>query len=115
MKVKLEDVCINQSSNLIQRDIEYLSGDYPVFGAAGFIKNIDSYKQEKEYIAIVKDGAGVGRTMLLPAKSSVIGTLQYLLPKENINIGYLNYALIKLNLAKYASGATILLIPVCIC
>ena len=32
-----------------------------------------------EYVAVVKDGAGIGRVMCLPEKSSVIGTMQYLL------------------------------------
>ena len=107
MRVKLEDVCSNQSSNIIQRDIENLVGEYPIFGASGFIKNIDTYKQEQEYLAIVKDGAGVGRVMLLPPKSSVIGTLQYLIPKDNIIPNYLFYVISNMNLGKYANGATI--------
>lgn len=107
MRVKLEEVCSNQSSNIIQRDIENLVGEYPIFGASGFIKNIDTYKQEQEYLAIVKDGAGVGRVMLLPPKSSVIGTLQYLIPKDNIIPNYLFYVISNMNLGKYANGATI--------
>ena len=65
--------------------IENATGAYPIYGAAGYIGNIDFYHQEKEYIAVVKDGAGVGRTMFLPGKSSVIGTLQYIVPKEKKN------------------------------
>ncbi len=107
MLVKLEDVCVKDSSNIAQKDIENLEGDYPIYGASGFIKNINTYKQEKDYIAIVKDGAGVGRAMLLPAKSSVIGTLQYILPKDNIVPTFLFYAISSLNLNKYANGATI--------
>lgn len=107
MRVKLEDVCISASSNLAQKDVVGLEGNYPIYGAAGYIGNVDFYHQEKEYVAVVKDGAGVGRTVLLPAKSSVIGTLQYLLPKENILPEFLLYVVQSMHLEKYYSGATI--------
>ena len=107
MKVKLEDVCERGSSNLRQSDVEGKTGEYPIYGAAGYIGNVDFYHQEKPYVAVVKDGAGIGRTMLLPAKSSVIGTMQYLLPKENILPEYLNYVVQYMHLEKYFSGATI--------
>lgn len=45
--------------------------------------------------------------MLLPAKSSVIGTMQYLLPKGNVLPEYLYYAIRHMHLEKYFSGATI--------
>ena len=45
--------------------------------------------------------------MLLPAKSSVIGTMQYLLPKENVLPDYLCYVVQYMHLEKYFSGATI--------
>ena len=84
-----------------------MTGEYPVFGASGFIKNIGVYQQEKTYVAVVKDGAGIGRTMLLPGKSSVIGTMQYLLPKENVLPKFLYYAVKSMHLEKYYTGATI--------
>ena len=107
MRVKLEDVCERGSSSLKQSDIEEKSGDYAVYGASGRIGNADFYHQELPYIAVVKDGAGIGRTMLLPAKSSVIGTMQYLLPKENVLPKYLYYVVRHMHLEKYFSGATI--------
>ncbi len=58
-------------------------------------------------MAVVKDGAGIGRTMLLPAKSSIIGTMQYLLPKGNVLPEYLCYVVRYMHLEKYFSGATI--------
>ena len=105
--VRLEDVCSSASSNIAQKDLSDLKGDYPIYGASGLIKNVDFYKQDKEYIAVVKDGAGIGRTYLLPAKSSVIGTMQYILPYDNIDISYLYYAITFMRLEKYFSGATI--------
>lgn len=107
MRVKLSDVSSKASSNYAQKELQGLSGIYPVYGASGFIKNIDSFQQEKEYIAVVKDGAGIGRTMFLPGKSSVIGTLQYILPKENIEPKFLYYAVKSMHLEKYFTGATI--------
>lgn len=106
-KVKLGDICEKGGSNIAQKDVENNNGNYPIYGAAGLIKYVDFYQQEKEYIAVVKDGAGIGRAMKLPAKSSVIGTMQYIFPKENVSIDYLFYLLSHLNLAKYFSGATI--------
>ena len=107
MRVKLGDVCERGSSNLRQSDIEGKTGDYPIFGAAGYIGNVGFYHQEKPYVAVVKDGAGIGRTTLLPAKSSIIGTMQYLLPKENVLPEYLYYVVRYMHLEKYFSGATI--------
>jgi len=105
--VTLGDVCSAVSSSIAQKDLTDNDGDYPIYGASGLIKKVDFFKQEKPYIAIVKDGAGVGRTMLLPAKSSVIGTMQYILPDERIDIRFLYYLLVKLDLARYYTGATI--------
>lgn len=104
---KLGDVCKKATSNLAQKDLDGRSGEYPVYGASGFITNVDFYQQENPYIAVVKDGAGVGRVMKLPAKSSVIGTMQYIIPNGDIDISYLAYAMEHMNLSKYYTGATI--------
>ena len=107
MKVKLGDVCDKGSSNLKQSDVINQNGQYPVYGAAGLLGNIDSYHQDKPYVAVVKDGAGIGRVTLHPGYSSVIGTLQYLLPKENVLPEYLYYVTKHMHLEKYYTGATI--------
>ena len=107
MKVKLEDVCERGTSNLKQSDIAKTSGDYPIYGASGYIGNTNFYHQEKPYVAVVKDGAGVGRAALYPANSSVIGTMQYLLPKDNVLPKYLFYVVSYMHLEKYFTGATI--------
>ena len=104
MRVRLGDVCERGSSSLKQSDVEGKTGNYPIFGAAGQIGFVDFYHQEKPYVAVVKDGAGIGRTTLLPAKSSVIGTMQYLLPKENVLPEYLRYVVQHMHLEKYFSG-----------
>ena len=104
---KLGDVCSKATSNIAQKDLDGRHGEYPIYGASGLIKAVDFYQQESPYIAVVKDGAGVGRVMKLPAKSSVIGTMQYIIPGKNVDIGYLAYAMENMNLAKYYTGATI--------
>lgn len=104
---RLGDVCSKATSNIAQKDLDGRHGEYPIYGASGLIKTVDFYQQENPYIAVVKDGAGVGRVMKLPAKSSVIGTMQYIIPGKNVDIGYLAYAMENMNLAKYYTGATI--------
>ena len=105
--VRLGDVCEKGSSNIAQNEITDNNGEYPIYGAAGFIKNVDFYKQEKPYIGIVKDGAGVGRVSIHPAKSSLIVTMQYIFPKENIDIKFLAEFLKYQNLSRFYTGATI--------
>jgi len=105
--ITLGEICKKGSSNIAQKDLEGNVGDYEIYGASGFIKKVNFYHQEKPYIGIVKDGAGVGRAMLLPAKSSVIGTMQYILPNDDIDIRYLYYAIDNMNLGKYYMGAAI--------
>lgn len=103
----LADACTPMSSNIAQKDLVGKEGQYPIYGASGLIGFVNFYKQECQYIAVVKDGAGVGRVFCLPPYSSVIGTLQYLIPKEGIDVKYLSYALQFMHLEKYYTGATI--------
>lgn len=106
-ELRIKDICDKGSSNLKQKDVEGKNGLYPVYGASGIISHIDTYHQEEKYIAIVKDGSGIGRVTFMPAKSSVIGTMQYILPKEGFNINYIGYCLQSLDLSKYKQGAAI--------
>ena len=101
------DVCVSASSNISQNKLEEDEGDYPIFGASGLIKKISFYHRDKPYLSIVKDGSGVGRVTKMVACTSVIGTLQYILPKENIDLDYLNYSLMSVDFKKYVAGAAI--------
>ena len=49
-KLKIKDICTKGSSNIAQNKIEGLSGDYAVYGASGYVQNVDFYHQEKPYI-----------------------------------------------------------------
>ena len=104
---KIKDICDKATSNIAQNKLLGMSGDYPVFGASGYVQNVDFYHRDKPYIGVVKDGSGVGRVNIYPAFSSILGTLQYILPKKGYLIGYVAYALKGLNLEKFASGAAI--------
>ena len=107
MKVQLGDVCERYSSNVAQKDITEVKNGYPIYGATGIVGNIGKFQQDSKYVAVVKDGAGIGRAMLLPAKSSIIGTLQGLIPNNKILPEYLFFAVQHMALKKYYSGSTI--------
>lgn len=104
---KIKDICDKASSNIAQNKITELDGDYPVYGASGYVQNVDFYHRDTPYIGIVKDGSGVGRVNIYPAFTSLLGTLQYILPKAGNSLNYIAYALRSLNLASFASGAAI--------
>lgn len=105
--IELAELCDKGSSNLVQKDLVFDSGIYPVYGAPGEITKVDFFHQRKPYLGLIKDGAGVGRVMQLPANSSVIGTIQYIFPKENVDLKYLYYLIKYLDLGKSNTGATI--------
>ena len=105
--IELAELCDKGSSNLVQKDLVFDSGIYPVYGAPGEITKVDFFHQSKPYLGLIKDGAGVGRVMQLPANSSVIGTIQYIFPKENVDLKYLYYLIKYLDLGKSNTGATI--------
>lgn len=104
---KLEEVCEVSSSNLALKDVKDLDGKYPIYGASGVVAWADFYHKEDEILGIVKDGAGFGRVFILPPKSSVIGTLNYLKNLENTNLKYLYYFLKTIDFSKYVYGAAI--------
>ena len=105
-EVAIKDICNKDSSALKQKEL-LPEGKYPVYGASGIAGYLDSYQQENEYIGIVKDGSGIGRVAFYPEKSSLIGTMQYILPKKGYNIRYIGYCLQSLDLSKYKQGAAI--------
>lgn len=105
-KTKLEKVCEKQSSTISIGKIEDNSGEFPVYGATGILKNIDFYMVKADYISIIKDGAGVGRLFLCKGKSSVLGTLDIIKPK-NINLYFLYCLLSHIDFGKYSTGSTI--------
>lgn len=105
-QVPIKDICEKGSSALKQKEV-LQEGNYPVYGAGGIVGYLDTYHQENPYIGIVKDGSGIGRVDFYPEKTSLIGTLQYILPKKGYDIRYIGYCLQSLDLSKYKQGAAI--------
>ncbi len=104
---QLGDVISNGSSNISINKIKDDFGDYPVFAAKGYVQNVSFYHQEEEYLAVIKDGAGIGRVTKHPAKSSIVATMQYLLPKKGFDINFIKYFLESVDFEKYRKGSTI--------
>jgi type I restriction enzyme S subunit len=104
---QLEDAVKKGSSNISLNKIKGKDGEYPVFAAKGFVQNVSFYHQEEDYLAIIKDGAGIGRVSKHPAKSSVVGTMQYLIPKEGFDIDFIKYFLEGIDFEKHRNGSTI--------
>lgn len=107
VRKSINEICDKASSNIAQNKIKDINGNYPVYGASGYVQNIDFFHRDTDYIGIVKDGSGVGRVNIYPAYSSLLGTMQYIIPKDGYNLGYVAYALKGLNLSTFASGAAI--------
>ena len=103
----LDDVVKKGSSNISLNKIKDNDGEYSVFGAKGLVKNVSFFQQEQEYLAIIKDGAGIGRVSRHPKKSSVLATMQYLILKEGFDIGFVEYFLNSINFEKHRTGSTI--------
>ena len=105
--IQLYDAVVKGSSNISLNKVKDDEGVYPLYSAKGFYKNISFFHQEEEYLAIIKDGAGIGRISIHPPKSSCVGTMQYLIPKEGFNIRFIRYCLLSIDFTKYSQGATI--------
>ena len=104
---KLGDVATKKSSNISANKIEDNFGDFIIYGASGILKKVDFYKEENDYISIVKDGAGVGRLLYCKGKSSVLGTMEIISPKQNIDTYFLFCLLSNIDFTKYITGSTI--------
>lgn len=105
-RTQLKAICHKGSSSLRQKDVAN-DGPYAIYGAPGIIGYSSTYQFEHPYLAVVKDGAGVGRVMVCEAKSSVLGTMQAIKPNDGVDLYYLQHLLKAMNLSSYYTGATI--------
>lgn len=105
--VKLSEAVRSKGSNLSLKKLNKNKGDYDVFGAKGHVGKLDKYGVDVEYLSIIKDGAGVGRIKKQPAKSSILATMQYLIPKSGFDIDFIKYFLESIDFKKYVTGSTI--------
>ncbi|MEE9406548.1 MAG: restriction endonuclease subunit S [Polaribacter sp.] len=104
---QLKDICEKRSSNISANSLKRNVGNYKIYGANGYFQDVNFYQEDREYISIVKDGAGVGRTLLCEAKTSVLGTLDKIKPKKNTNLYFLFLLLNSIKFKKYIVGSTI--------
>ena len=104
---KLEEVCEKKSSNISANKIEDNFGEFIIYGASGILKKVDFYEEENDYVSIIKDGAGVGRIVYCKGKSSVLGTMEIIKPKIELNTYFLYCLLENIDFTKYITGSTI--------
>lgn len=89
-----------------QKDV-FNDGPYSVYGASGVIGTTSDYQNEIPCVAVVKDGAGVGRASACEPRTSVLGTMQALIPNSNVERDYLLHLVRSLRLGEGFSGSTI--------
>ena len=104
--VRLNQLCMKGRSALRQKDL-IDGGPYAVYGASGIIGSMSTFQNGARYVAVVKDGAGVGRVNLCSARTSVLGTMQALIPTEMVLPEYLLHLIRAMRLGDGFSGSTI--------
>lgn len=104
--MKLNEICTKGKSSLRQKDV-FNDGPYSVYGASGVVGTTCDYQNEIPYVAVVKDGAGVGRASVCEPMTSVLGTMQALIPNSNVERDYLLHLVRSLRLGEGFSGSTI--------
>ena len=104
--VRLNQLCMKGRSALRQKDL-IDDGPYAVYGASGIIGSMSTFQNSARYVAVVKDGAGVGRVNLCSARTSVLGTMQALIPTEMVLPEYLLHLIRAMRLGDGFSGSTI--------
>lgn len=104
---KINEVCGGQHSALLINKLQDNEGSFPLYGANGIVKNIDFYEFDNDYLSIIKWGAGVGRVQIHKGKSSIVGTMQGIIPNKNIDIIWLKYCLEYQRLGEAAGSTTV--------
>lgn len=104
--VKLKYLCTSFSTPIMQSEL-LEEGKYKVFGASGLAGYKENYCCNKTYLGIVKDGAGVGRINQYEPYTSLLGTMSYIIPNDNVDIRWLKYAIMSLDLGNDVGKTTI--------
>lgn len=103
---ELNAICSYSSSSLSVSDA-CTEGQYELYDANGVIGYITSNVQESEYISIIKDGSGVGRTRILPKNTNFIGTMGGINANTDVDVYFLWSILLNVNFQTHIIGATI--------
>ena len=106
-KIKLKYICKSFNSNIAVSDLNLKNNVTKVYGASGLAGYTIDKGIENEYIGIIKDGAGVGRTNIYEKNTLLLGTMAYVIPNNNIDIEWLNYLLFSMNLSESIDKTTI--------
>ena len=99
--------CLICNTSALQENQVAESGEYPVFGATGVRGYLNTPQVQQDAILIIKDGASVGTVKYAIGKYGVIGTLNYLTPKNDYNLKYLYYCLRIFNFTPFITGLAI--------
>ena len=102
---KLCEICNYISTNLTVKDIEK-NGTVDLYDANGIIGKTTKNVQNRDYITIIKDGAGVGRVRLLSKNTSFISTMGAISTNNN-SIEFLYYLISIIDFKKYIKTGTI--------
>lgn len=94
-----------KSSSLSIKDCREV-GKYNLYDATQIIGKTDSFAIDEDYITIIKDGAGVGRTRKLPPNTAFIATMGAL-TVNNSDLDFLYAILNKVDWRIKISGSTI--------
>ncbi len=103
------EALIGESSQIAKNKLNLINNGYPIYGADGLIGYIGTFSQNYDYIAVVKDGSGVGNLFLYKKESSLLGTLTYLLSKDEkkYNLTCLYYLLQTIDFKPFVKGSGI--------
>lgn len=104
--IKLKYLCKSFCTPIMQQELNE-RGLYEVYGATGIAGYMDTYSVDTEYLGIVKDGAGVGRVNKYKPCTSLLGTLAYIIPNNQVDIDWLKYVVISMDLGNDTGKTTI--------
>ncbi|MGZ9848319.1 restriction endonuclease subunit S [Macrococcus psychrotolerans] len=108
--ISLRDCSEYKNSNITIKSLsnEMFENLFPVYDANNIVGWSSDFQFNESYISIIKDGAGVGRIRLLPAYSSILGTMGGIIPNhEMIHLGFLYLLLEQINFGIFTTGSTI--------
>ena len=106
-QIKLKYICSSQNSNISAGELIADKFSTPVYGAAGLMGYTSLSGCKKEYLGIIKDGAGVGRVNIYPKNSLILGTMAYIMPNIYVDLSWLKYTIMSLRLSESLDKTTI--------
>jgi type I restriction enzyme S subunit len=103
----IKSISTHKSSNLSLDSLKNNYGVYNLYGATGLLKKIDFFTEKDDYLAIVKDGSGVGRIFYCEKDSSVLSTMSIIKANNQVHLKYLYYILSNVSFKSCTTGSSI--------